>query len=95
MRLTSIAAYNEMKENGKLGTRRAQILKVIARRANISLREIQRTLNKNRDPWTWIDVGTISARVKEMKDAGILAEETLPRKCMITGKTIRPVYVVA
>ena len=48
IRLTSIAAYMELKDAGKLSTQRAQIIKILARRANMSLREIQKEMNKNK-----------------------------------------------
>lgn len=94
MRLTSIAAYNEMKANGTLYTQRGIILKIVAQRANVSLREIQKEINKGRSRKDWIDVGTISARVKGMKDDGILAAEKAPRKCLVMGRSIHAVYVV-
>ena len=95
IRLTSIAAYMELKDAGKLSTQRAQIIKILARRANMSLREIQKEMNKNKSRIEWIDVGTISARVKGMKDDKILAEEAAPRRCIVTDRKVRPVYVVA
>lgn len=94
MRLTSIAAYNEMKANGSLNSQRGLILKIVAQRANMSLREIQKEINKNRSRKDWIDVGTISARVCGMKDDEILATEKAPRKCLVSGRSVHPVYVV-
>ena len=93
-RLTTIAAFNEMKANGSLDSQRGLILRVVAKRANMSLREIQKEINKGRTRKTWLDVGTISARVKGMKDDEILAAEIMPRKCLVTGRSIHPVYVV-
>lgn len=95
MKLTSLAAYRDMKARGALDTQAALILKIVAKRANMSLREIQKELNKNRRREDWIDVGTVSARVKQLKDAEIMAAEIMPRKCLVKGRSVHPVYVVA
>jgi len=91
IRCTSIAAYRELKANGKLKTQRGMILRVIADRANMSLREIQKAVVKRFDKF--LDVGTISARVKAMKDEKILVEEPYPRKCIYSKVTVHPVHI--
>ena len=90
VRLTSIAAYRELVESGKQNTQAARIIKIVANRANVSLQEIAQTYRAN---YKWIELSSVSARVKELKDKGVLKEEILPRKCLVTKITINPVRI--
>jgi len=91
VRLTSIAAYRDLKSAGKETTQVGMIISVVAKRANMSLREIQIALKTKFGKF--LDVGTISARCKLLKDSGVLAEEPSPRKCIVSKITVHPVRI--
>ena len=93
-RCTSKAAYLTVREDGRELTQAQKIYDIIGRRANMSLSEIQQEYENRHS--IRIDKGTVSARVNKMKSEDVDAvAEDLPRKCLITGKTVNPVYVKA
>lgn len=91
IRATSIAAYRELKERGLDQSQRALIIVAVASQANMTRKEIQDYLRVHMD--RYVDTGTISARMKELKDAGIIVEEVLPRKCTRSHVTVNPVRI--
>lgn len=82
-RATSIAAYNELRDSGRMSQQEATIYLVLFRcEKAMSLREIQRV--------TRIDINAVSGRVNGLKKRGLLVEHA-KRRCSITGKMITPV----
>lgn len=90
IKLTSIAAYRDLKDSGKEWTQAARIINIVAKRANMSLQEIMR---QYRNRFGNIELSSVSARVNKLKYDEILICELYPRKCSITGKTINPVRI--
>lgn len=88
IRQTSITAYRDHLNNGRAQTQSARIYRIVKRRVNMTLREIQRQYERR---YERIDIGTISARVCALKDHGILAEEAGPRKCSVSHVRVMPV----
>lgn len=79
---TSIAAYREHKETGKLGRQAAKILEGMSPSKDYSRKELSKELG--------IELSAICGRVNELLALGLL-EELEPRKCNITGKRIHPI----
>ncbi len=90
IKLTSIAAYRDLKDSGKEGTQVARIINIVAKRANMSLQEIMR---QYRNRFENIELSSVSARVNKLKYDEILICEVYPRKCTITGRTVNPIRI--
>ena len=89
-RATSIAAYRDLVDCGKVNSQKARIIKLVANRKNRSMQEIMRDYRAN---YGNIELSTVSARVNELKKMGVLEEDAC-RKCSITKITINPVKVI-
>lgn len=79
---TSIAAYVEHKDTGKLGRQASAILERMSPTKDYSRKELARL--------TGFELSAICGRVNELLAVGML-EELASRKCSITGKNIHPV----
>jgi hypothetical protein len=79
---TSIDAYKEHKAQGKVGTQAQHILDFIVFGKDYSRREIAGL--------TGLELSSVCGRVNELLEIGAL-KEVMPRKCKVTGKTIKPV----
>ena len=79
---TSIDAYKEHKAQGKVGTQAQHILDFLAFGKDYSRREIAGL--------TGLELSSVCGRVNELLEIGAL-KEVMPRKCKVTGKTIKPV----
>jgi len=79
---TSIAAYREHKDTGKLGKQASTLLAKMNPNRDYSRKELSRE--------TGIELSAICGRVNELLSIGLL-EELEPRKCNITGKRIHPI----
>ena len=79
---TSIEAYKEHKETGKLGRQASAILERMSPGMDYSRKELSRL--------TGFELSAICGRVNELLSVGLL-EELESRKCSITGKNIHPV----
>jgi len=82
---TSIAAYREHSDSGKLGSQAQHILDCMRPGWDYSRRELIAV--------TGLELSSICGRVNELLAVGLL-QETAPRKCGITGKRITPVVKV-
>ena len=79
---TSVDAYKEHKAAGKVGTQAQHILDFLAFGKDYSRREIAGI--------TGLELSSVCGRVNELLEVGAL-KEVPPRKCKVTGKTIKPV----
>lgn len=79
---TSIEAYKEHKDTGKLGRQAAAILEKMIPSKDYSRKELSKA--------TGFELSAICGRVNELLAMGLL-EELEPRKCNITGKRIHPI----
>jgi len=79
---TSIEAYIEHKDTGKLGKQASAVLERMSPAKDYSRRELASL--------TGFDLSAICGRVNELLALGML-EELSPRKCSITGKNIHPI----
>ena len=79
---TSIVAYKEHKAQGKVGTQAQHILDFLIFGKDYSRREIAGI--------TGLELSSVCGRVNELLEIGAL-KEVMPRKCKVTGKTIKPV----
>jgi hypothetical protein len=79
---TSIEAYKEHKETGKLGRQAATLLEKMVYGKDYSRKELSKA--------TGFELSAICGRVNELLAMGLL-EELEPRKCNITGKKIHPI----
>jgi hypothetical protein len=79
---TSIEAYKEHKDTGKLGRQAATLLEKMIPEKDYSRKELSRA--------TGFELSAICGRVNELLAMGLL-EELAPRKCNITGKKIHPI----
>ena len=84
-RHTSRIAYKKLIESGKQDQQKQHIIKLLLTEAPLSRREISKATN--------IEIGSISGRVNELMNIGIL-EETTMRRCMFSKKLIKPVKIV-
>lgn len=83
---TSIEAYIEHKDSGKLGQQATSILNKMSPHQDYSRKELARL--------TGFELASICGRVNELLALGLL-EELATRKCSITGKNIHPVKLKA
>ena len=79
---TSVDAYNQHKAQGKTSTQAQHILDFLAFGKDYSRREISGL--------TGLELSSVCGRVNELLSVGAL-KEVVPRKCKVTGKTIKPV----
>ncbi len=79
---TSIEAYRDHKETGKLGRQASTILSKMSPGVDYSRKELSKI--------TGFELSAICGRVNELLSIGLL-EELESRKCSITGKNIHPV----
>jgi len=79
---TSIETYHDLKADGTLGKRQAQVMAAVQPGVDYSLQELVRI--------TGLPVNCITGRVAECRDMGLL-ENASPRPCKVTGRTVRPV----
>ena len=79
---TSIEAYIEHKDTGKVGKQASTILEKMSPTTDYSRKELSRL--------TGFELSAICGRVNELLGLGLL-EELASRKCSITGKNIHPV----
>jgi len=79
---TSIDTYHDLKADGTLGKRQAQVLAAVTPGLDFSLQELVRS--------TGLPVNVISGRCHELRDLGLL-ELGPTRACCHTGRTVHPV----
>lgn len=79
---TSIHAYQEHRDSGKVGRQARTILFSMPVGVSYSRRELAEL--------TGIEISSICGRVNELVSIGLL-EETPTRRCRITGKSVHPV----
>lgn len=79
---TSIAAYREHQAAGKIGLQAQKILDTMLAGKDYSRRELAALAG--------LELSSVCGRVNEMLGIGLI-EEGPPRKCKVTGKTVRPV----
>lgn len=79
---TSVEAYIEHKDTGKLGRQASAVLQKMSPTRDYSRRELASL--------TGFDLSAICGRVNELLAIGML-EELPSRKCSITGKNIHPI----
>ena len=84
-RHTSRIAYKTLIESGKQDQQKQHIIKLLLTESPLSRREISKATN--------IEIGSVSGRVNELINIGILEESTM-RKCMFSKKLIKPVKIV-
>ena len=83
VRDTSRKAYQEINDDGTVGTQARRIYKIVKENGEpMSLREIEAR--------SGYDINAVSGRVNDIKKLGWLIE-CEKRKCTITGRTIIPV----
>lgn len=82
---TSITAYSEHKNSGKVGRQASFVLKSMEQNKDYSRKELSKL--------TGIELSAICGRVNELLKTGMLIETT-NRACEITNKTIKPVKKV-
>jgi hypothetical protein len=81
---TSRKAYNEHKAAGKLSQQQMDILDALEIGFGFSRSELVEV--------TGIRLSSVCGRVNEMLQLGVLAELE-PRRCTVTGRTVRPVVI--
>ena len=79
---TSIVAYHELRDSGKLGKQCQHILDSMRPGWSYSRRELIEV--------TGLELSSICGRVNQLIGIGLL-QDGAPRKCGVTGKTITPV----
>lgn len=82
---TSIRAYHEHRDTGKLGKQAQHILNSMYFGESYSRRELAKE--------SGLELSSVCGRVNELL-AVDLVREAPPRKCSITGKMIKPVFKV-
>lgn len=82
VRESSLAAYRELTNSGKIGAQAQKILSAIRYGMDYSLQEISRS--------TGIAINAVSGRCNDLKKIGLLVEAAA-RKCSVTGRTVHPV----
>jgi hypothetical protein len=82
---TSIIAYHEHRDSGKIGKQAQHILNVMDPMKSYSRRELARICN--------LELSSVCGRVNELLSLDLVREDP-PRKCSITGKMIKPVFKV-
>ena len=86
VRESSRAAYDELRDTGRLGRQQQTILDQIKPGRDYSLRELSRL--------TILEINAVSGRVNDLKKLNLLVEGE-KRACTVTGKTITPVKLPA
>lgn len=86
MQETSLSAYRDMQDEGKVGKQAALILSFIKSGEDYSRQEICRL--------TGLAVNAVSGRVNDLLKAGRI-EHGDKRPCKVTGRTILPVRLPA
>lgn len=86
IRETSMAAYDELRDSGKVGKQAQTILNHVLPREDYSLQELARI--------TGIAINAISGRCNDLKKLGLLVEGE-KRPCSVTGRNIHPVKLPA
>lgn len=86
VRESSRAAYDELRDTGRLGRQQQTILDQIKPGRDYSLRELSRL--------THLEINAVSGRVNDLKKMNLLVEGE-KRACTVTGKTIPPVKLPA
>lgn len=86
VRESSIAAYRDLGDSGKIGAQAQTILNHMKAGRDYSLQELSRL--------TGIAINAISGRCNDLKKIGLLVEAA-GRKCSITGRTVHPVSLPA
>lgn len=84
--ITSMFAYQEHKESGKMGKQARSILHKMDLNKDYSRREIVEL--------TGLELSSVCGRINELLQIGVL-KEVSQRKCKITGKTIKPVVKIS
>jgi len=79
---TSVMAYKEHRATGKVGSQAMYIFETMGFNKDYSRREIVQI--------TGLELSSVCGRINEMLQSGMI-EELVPRKCNITGKTIKPI----
>ena len=79
---TSIDTYHDLKADGTLGKRQAEVMAAVQPGIDYSLQELVRL--------TGLPVNVISGRAFELRDMGRL-ELAPARTCSVTGRTVHPV----
>jgi hypothetical protein len=79
---TSVMAYKEHRAIGKVGSQAMYIFEIMEFNKGYSRREIVKI--------TGLELSSVCGRINEMLQSGMI-EELVPRKCNITGKTIKPI----
>lgn len=82
VRQSSLAAYYDMRDTGRLGKQAQTILRAMKAGRDYSLQELSRL--------TGIAINAVSGRCNDMKKVGALSESDA-RKCSITGRMVHPV----
>lgn len=83
---TSIAAYHDIKADGTVSRRQAQVMAAMKEGRDYSLQELVML--------TGLAINIVSGRVNELKNDAHL-EHGPTRKCSITTRTVHPVRLVA
>ena len=83
-RETSIAAYHELRDDGKLTAKQQQIIDYLHRHpgAVFSRLEISRAID--------MPINCVAGRVNELLEKGVI-EEADQRPCRISGRRINPI----
>ena len=79
---TSVMAYKEHRATGKVGSQAMYIFEALEFNKGYSRREIVEI--------TGLELSSVCGRINEMLQSGMI-EELVPRKCNVTGKTIKPI----
>ena len=79
---TSVMAYKEHRATGKVGSQAMYIFETLEFNKGYSRREIVEI--------TGLELSSVCGRINEMLQSGMI-EELVPRKCNVTGKTIKPI----
>ena len=84
VRETSIAAYHELRDDGKLTAKQQQIIDYLHRHpgAVFSRLEISRAID--------MPINCVAGRVNELLEKGVI-EEADQRLCRISGRRINPI----
>ena len=80
---TSIAAYRDHREKGKVGAQARKILVAMRPGVEYSRRELV--------DLTGLELSSICGRVNELLGSGLI-QEGRTRPCRVTGKSVHPVY---
>lgn len=79
---TSIETYHDIRDDGTIGKRQAEVLAAVKPGRDYSLQELVKI--------TGLPVNVISGRANELRHMGLL-ELADVRPCSITGRNVRPV----